>query len=324
MKFISLLLLITFSYVESFGQNNLQYSAPFFNQYNINPAIAGIEDQLDISAVFRKQWANVAESPTAQNISLHIPFDMLAGGIGINISNQSSGAERWTMAKLGYAYHFQINEYSQLNIGGALGLINSSIDGAQLRTPDGTYINGVINHADADLPLSKVSSSTYIGDIGAYFVNDKLTASISYLGLLGGELNFESGFNSLVTEQSSVNLFLAYNLDFLQSITIIPHVYLKTDFVKTQSEFHLIGRYNDNLILGGGLRGYDGNSLDAFIATIGVELKNGMTMLYAYDYTLSALDTISSGSHEFVIKYSIDTRLGKGRLPGIIYNPRNL
>jgi type IX secretion system PorP/SprF family membrane protein len=228
------------------------------------------------------------------------------------------------MAKLGYAYHFRINDYTQLNIGGAVGLINSNIDGAKLRTPDGTYINGVINHADADLPLSKVSSSTYTGDIGAYFVNDKWTAGISYLGIVGGELTFESGFSSLITDQSTANLFLAYNLDFLQSITIIPHVYLKTDFINTQTEAHLIVRYNENLILGGGLRGYDGNSLDAFIATFGVELNNGLTLLYAYDYTLSTINTISRGSHEFVIKYSIDTRLGKGRLPGIIYNPRNL
>ncbi len=308
----------------SIAQSDIQFSAPYFNQFRINPAVAGIYDELDLTAVFRKQWAGINQSPIVQNISAHIPFDILKGGIGINIYNQTSGAERWTTARLGYAYHWQIDETTRLNIGGAVGFINSSIDGAKLRTPDGTYINGIINHSDPDLPLSKVSSSSIVGDLGAYFVTDSWKAGVSVLGLFGGDLNFDSGFLSAIRDKRTLNVFLAYNLDLTKGIRIIPHVYLKSDFNRTQTEIHAMIRYNDNLILGGGLRGYDTNSLDAFIATVGVELKSGVTLLYAYDNTLSTLNTISSGSHEFIIKYNIDTNLGKGRPPGIIYNPRNL
>lgn len=307
-----------------YAQNDVQFSAPYYNQFQINPAIAGMYEELDLTAVYRKQWVGISQSPTVQNISAHIPFDILRGGIGINIYNQSSGAERWTTARLGYAYHFKFDEATQLNIGGAIGIINSSIDGAKLRTPDGTYINGGINHSDPDLPLSKVSSSTVIGDVGAYIVAERWSAGLSVLGLFGGDLEFESGFLSAIQDKRTLNGFLAYNLDLTEGIRIVPHVYVKSDFNRTQTEIHTMIRYNDNLIVGGGLRGYDSNSLDAFIATVGVELKSGVTLLYAYDNTLSTLNTISSGSHEFIIKYNIDTNLGKGKPPGIIYNPRNL
>ena len=307
-----------------FGQNDVQFSIPSFNQFSINPAYAGMNDELDITALFRRQWAGLAESPTVQNVNAHIPMDLLRGGIGVNIYNQTSGAERWTTARIGYAYHIEINDYTQLNIGGAVGIINSSIDGAKLRTPDGTYINGVINHADADLPLNNVSSSSLVGDIGAYLVSDNLQASVGVNGLFGTDQEFESGILSSVTDKRTLNVFLAYNLDLTQSIRFIPNVFVKSDFDRIQTEIHGMIRYNDNLILGGGLRGYDSNSLDAFIATVGVELKSGITILYAYDSTLSTLNNISNGSHEFVVKYNIETSLGKGRPPGIIYNPRNL
>jgi len=306
------------------AQSDTQFSAPYYNQFRTNPAIAARYEELDLTAVYRKQWAGIDNGPSIQNVSAHIPFDILRGGIGINIYNQSSGAERWTSARLGYAYHIKIDESTQLNIGGALGIINSSIDGAKLRTPDGTYINGALNHADPDLPLARVSSSTILGDIGAYFISDNWKASLSVLGLFGGNLEFESGFLSAIEDKRTLNGFLAYNLDLTEGIRIVPHVYVKSDFRRTQTEIHAMIRYNDNLIIGGGLRGYDSNSLDAFIATVGVELKSGVTLLYAYDNTLSTLNTISSGSHEFIIKYNIDTNLGKGRPPRIIYNPRNL
>ena len=322
----TLSLLITFLSVGAclYAQNDVQISSPYFNPYGINPAFAGMYDELDMTALIRKQWAGLNESPTVQQVNAHIPFDILRGGIGIMVNNQTSGAERWTTAKLGYAYHLKFNEYTQLNIGGAVGFINSSIDGSKLRTPDGTYINGVINHADADLPLGNVSSTGIIGDLGAFLVVDRWKASVSVLGLFGNNLTYEPGLTTSFLDQRTLNVFLAYNLDLTPSIRVFPHVFVKSDFNRTQTEIHTTIRYNDNLIVGGGLRGYDASSLDAFIATVGVELKNGMTLLYAYDNTLSTLNTVSSGSHEFIIKYNIDTNLGKGRPPGIIYNPRNL
>lgn len=325
-KRYTLSLLISFFAVGSLlhGQNDVQYSAPYFNQYGINPAFAGMYEELDITALIRKQWAGFAESPTVQNVNAHIPFDILRGGIGIDIQNQTSGAERWTAARLGYAYHLKINDYTQLNIGGALGILNSSIDGSKLRTPDGTYNNGVIIHADNDLPIGQEASSSLVGDFGVYLIADRWKASISMLGVFGQDLQYNSGLTTSIQAQRTLNVFLAYNLDLTQSIRIIPHVFVKSDFGRTQTEIHTMIRYNDNLIVGGGVRGYDTNSLDAFIATVGVELKSGVTLLYAYDNTLSTLNTISSGSHEFIIKYNIDTNLGKGRPPGIIYNPRNL
>lgn len=324
MNRVALLSIFLFFLVElSTAQNTVQLSLPYFNQFGLNPARAGLEDQLDVSMVVRHQWAGINQSPSVQNLSASIPFDLLHGGIGVNVYNQNAGALRWTTAKLGYAYNLSIDEYSVLGIGGTIGIVNSSLDGSQLRTPTGTYNGGVFSHNDANLPLGKVSSSSWVGDFGVFYLSDRIEAGVSLIGGLGGELNFDDGFLSRLNQFRTLDVFLAYNLDFLQGITLIPHVYVKSDFNITQTELHLLTNYN-NLIVGGGLRGYNERSLDAFIATFGVELKGGLTLLYAYDSTLSTLNTISTGSHEFVIRYSIDTRLGKGKPPGIIYNPRNL
>ena len=50
---------------------------------------------------------------------------------------------------------------------------------------------------------------------------------------------------------------------------------------------------------------------DALIGIVGFELYNGIRLGYAYDFTMSDMNTNSNGSHEFMINYCFDLGLGK-------------
>ncbi|MFQ5447342.1 MAG: type IX secretion system membrane protein PorP/SprF, partial [Saprospiraceae bacterium] len=62
----------------------------------------------------------------------------------------------------------------------------------------------------------------------------------------------------------------------------------------------------------------------AIAVLAGFKLSESIKLAYAYDFTLSNLSTVSSGSHEIMLNYNLGKPIGKGRPPKIIYNPRSL
>jgi len=57
---------------------------------------------------------------------------------------------------------------------------------------------------------------------------------------------------------------------------------------------------------------------------VGFKLNDHISLAYAYDFTLSAINQVSNGSHEVMLSYDLNKPLGVGRPPKVIYNPRSL
>jgi len=75
-------------------------------------------------------------------------------------------------------------------------------------------------------------------------------------------------------------------------------------------------------MLGMGFRGYSGNSIDALTVFMGLKISEHLSIAYGFDVTLSALNAVSSGSHELVLKYNLNKLVGVGLPPPVIYSPR--
>ena len=114
----------------------------------------------------------------------------------------------------------------------------------------------------------------------------------------------------------------AYQFDLLRSVSVHPSLLAKTDGVEWQAEASILFKYNDNIFIGGSFRGYNANTIDAANLIVGFTFNEKITIAYAYDYTLSALDVVSNGSHEIMVNYNLNKEIGKGKLPKIIFNPR--
>ena len=54
------------------------------------------------------------------------------------------------------------------------------------------------------------------------------------------------------------------------------------------------------------------------------QIAENISFYYTYTIPLSSLRTATTGSHEVMVRYTINQKLGRGILPPIIYNPRNL
>ncbi len=308
------------------AQQAPQYSMYFFNQYAFNPAYAGLDNSLSITGVYRKQWAGLEGSPSNQNLNAHLPWYYLGGAIGIQLDNDILGAERNTQISMAYAYHLKLSRTSILSIGLDGGVVQKTLDGNQLRAPEGTFDpeGNLISHNDNFIPQGIESAIAPTARAGVYFQSKNIEIGISANQL--PELTADFNTIGVTKFQFLRNYFaiFAYNLEVSDNLALKPSVYFKSDLTEHQLDFSIIGRYNGNIFGGVSFRGYSQNTLDSVVFTAGLKVSEKVTVAYAYDLTLSNLSSVSNGSHELMFNYNLNKKLG-GAVPSkIIYNPRFL
>lgn len=318
--FFTFFFLIAIFYLAQ-AQQPAQYSLYMLNPMAWNPGYVGLDNSLSITGVFRKQWTNLPGSPTTQNLSAHMPLYYLSGGVGINVENDVLGAQQLTSASLAYAYQKDLGS-GILSFGVSAGMVQRTLDGSKIRTPDGEYIEpGNFNHFDDLLPLSSESATAPTFHAGIYFSNDWLEAGFSARNITEPTTDYSTLSLPL---NRSLNFNLGFHFDLGNTFSLHPYALVRSDLTQTQTDFSVIIRYNDNIFGGASLRGYNSNSLDAVAILAGFKLSEHFTLAYGYDITMSDLSTVSDGSHEISLNYNLNKIIGKGRLPKIIYNPRSL
>ena len=291
-----------------------------FNKFSFNPAYAGLDNAVSITGVYRKQWAGLTNSPNTQNISAHMPLYILSGGIGINVENESLGLEQNLLATLSYNFQLPVGKIGVLAIGASGGIFQKTLDGSRILTPEGQYNELTINHNDnLPLPTTNVSELTPTFNAGIYFQTETFEAGLSATHILEPVIS-----GTTLSAKISRNYFFnaAYQFDLLRSITVHPSILIKTDLIETQMEASVLFEYNENIFVGGSFRGYNTNTIDAASLIVGIRLSEKLKVAYAYDFTLSDLSLVSTGSHEILLNYQFGEGIGKGKLPKIIFNPR--
>ncbi|MDX1666154.1 MAG: PorP/SprF family type IX secretion system membrane protein [Saprospiraceae bacterium] len=315
---IGLLLAIPFTCLQA--QQLPQYSLFTMNQLNRNPAYAGMEGSLSITGAFRKQWTGLEGSPTTQNLTAHLPFALIGGGFGISVENDELGAERTTSAELAYSYQLPLAD-GLISVGLSAGFLQRSLDGQALRTPEGEYADNVVNHNDLVLPIQEVSANTPVFGAGLYFQNEWLELGLAAENLLESSVSF-SAFELLQKRTFFANA--GARLELLRALVLHPAMLVQSDLAETQLVFSATLEYNGNIFGGAALRGYNESSLDGVAIIAGFNLSENLKLAYAYDITISELNSVSNGSHEVMINFNLNKDIGAGIPPPIIYNPRSL
>jgi type IX secretion system PorP/SprF family membrane protein len=324
MKHIPITLAFCFLTIMLYGQQPAQYSLFMMNKLNWNPAYAGLDNSLSLTGVYRSQWQGIEGNPVTQNVNMHMPLQMFNSGVGLILENDELGAERRINATLAYNYQIPVGRKGILSIGGNATIAQRGLDGSKIRTPDGEYTldGSVLIHNDDLLPVTEITANTTTFGAGIYYYSEKFEA-----GLSTRHINEPA---VALNDNVSVQLKRAYffsagaNFDLGGSLTFHPSLLVQSDADQTQTDLAAIFRYNDNISGGASLRGYNSNSLDAVAFIVGFKLSENISMAYAYDLTLSALNQVSNGSHEIMLNYNLNKRIGTGRPPKIIYNPRSL
>ncbi len=297
-------------YTPAFSQSTL-------NRMLLNPAHAGSLDALEINALYRSQYVAVAnKAVSTQHLAFNMPIYAINSGVGLVVINDFIGYSRNTYFNVAYDYRLKL-KFGTLNIGAGVGFIQSSLDGAKLRTPEGQYFSG-INHNDVDVPATMQNAIAPDFSFGINLSNKKYFASVA-INHIYSKLNFKS---TTININRSFLVSGGYNFDLGKKITCTPTALIQTDFSRVQLQVSTFFSIYHNILTGIALRGYSNRSFDAAIMYVGATFK-GFRVLYSYDINTSYLRSFNTGSHEISLQYVMPMKRKENK-GNFYYNDRYL
>ncbi len=317
----TIIILVSLWSISSHAQQTAQYSMYMFNKYQYNNAYNGLDASLSMTGVFRKQWLGFDGTPISANFNAHLPLEYISSGIGLGVEYDVIGAYQNLSLKVSYSYILDLGE-GKLSLGIAGRFLQKSLDGSKLITPNGDYGQGVVLHRDPRLSSGRENGTNFSVDLGIYYKHPKFEVGLSTTHLTAPKLSLATDVG--VVYNRTYFLTGAYNWQLTDKFLLQPNFLLKTDFVKFQPEIAAILKYDNNIFGGVAFRGYDTRSIDAVVFLAGMQITPNILLAYSYDWSIGSLQTFNNGSHELVLNYNLNKKIGKEIPAKVIYNPRFL
>jgi type IX secretion system PorP/SprF family membrane protein len=266
------------------------------HQYLYNPAYAGVFKGTQFNASYRNQWTGFEGAPQNLVASGYGIFkkrpNMAAGGV---IINDKSGLLQRTSFYASYAYHLKLSKKLNVSFGLSAGGVqyNVKIYNAKPYDKDDEFLKNNILNANA-----------FDANAGLYLYSKKFFFSFSSQQLVNGKIYWKDTRGKL-TPHVYINSGYSFTLDKKKKEWVLqPSILMRFNNPSPyQIEATLKTIYKDMVWLGGGYR--FGSSA---YAMIGTTISKQFTFGYSYDYSTTALQKYSSGSHEIILTYSLASK----------------
>jgi type IX secretion system PorP/SprF family membrane protein len=131
--------LLLFAWIISsfaFAQQDPLYAQYINNPFVLNPAYAGMTNNLNASLGYRQQWVGFEGNPVTMNANAHIALGDNKMGAGLMIVSDKIGATEVNEIYGSYAYKLNISSDKTLSFGLQAGLINFKTDNSDLSLLD--------------------------------------------------------------------------------------------------------------------------------------------------------------------------------------------
>ncbi|MFS2185303.1 type IX secretion system membrane protein PorP/SprF [Mucilaginibacter sp. Mucisp84] len=298
-----------------FAQQRPQYTQYIFNNYLLNPALTGIENYSDVKLGYRSQWTGLEGAPVTAYLTVNTPFgnkflkadsaSNLSGkqymqqykaaephhGIGLTIVSDKTGPITQTNIDATYAYHLSLTSTLNLAVGVSAGLRHNSLNFSLL------HFGGI---DDGDMVLNSINNNQWKPDLGlgvwAYSSNYFIGLSVQQL--ISQNFYTTTSVNTSRYKTTPHYFFTAGTKLFLSdNIAIIPSFLVKViQPIPTTFDLNMKLLFEDKFWIGGSYR-----RDDSFAALTGFNLNSFVNVGYSYDFTNSALKSVSNGSHQIVV-----------------------
>lgn len=292
---VKLIYVIFFSWLcflseKAVAQQQAMYTQYMFNGLAINPAYAGSQESLSLTALARKQWSGIEGAPSTQTFSAHSPFNEDKIGVGILLLHDKIGLTEQTAIYGSYAYKIKFNNNNKtLSFGLQAGFNHYSAEFSKVSSTDPAFANQDVNQAQPNFGF------------GLYYSTEHFYAGASVPQLLNntlGQKNNRSGYD-LVRHYFFTTGYL-FNLN--ESLKLKPTLLVKA-IKGAPMELDL----NTSLLIKELVWvGISWRSFKSINALLQLQLTNKLQVGYAYDIaTTSELRSINAGSHEVMLNYRL-------------------
>ena len=272
------------------------YSQYLTNDFILNPAIAGSKPFFPIQINSRTQWSGLGTiAPKTNTLSYHMPVAYDAIGIGAIVMQDETGPYSQIGVTLSFAYHIQLDEDDvkrlSLGLSGLMTQHTLNQDDLTFHNPD---------------PEFQGSYSKMVPDasFGAYLYSKNFSLSASAHQLF--ESTFKESVQDIFGDNSQVRHYFAhasYRIDIHSDLAIEPSLLVKsTEVSPTQLDINARVIIDNNYWAGLSLR-----SSESLVVLAGLNMGS-LFLSYSYDYGISSLSSVASGSHEISLGFNINDK----------------
>jgi type IX secretion system PorP/SprF family membrane protein len=280
------------------AQQAPQYSHYVFNQFQLNPAVAGSKPCLDLRFGFRNQWAGFGEGPKTQFGSIHSAVGRKSEkstnwhGLGVKFETDQAARFRQSMVALAYAYHFQMTREMYASVGLFVGFNQYRVD-----------LTNAIFLDPNDVVFENVQAQNLlVPDVtpGFWMHNDDFFLGISVKHIVGNTLLESTGDPAAPPEaklRPHFNLTTGKAYEMSKTVNFIPS--LRLSYVSAAPlafDVNAFVDFDNTLALGLGYR-----NGDALIGMFKLNFMKYFTLGYAYDFTISDMSNVSNSTHEVML-----------------------
>lgn len=293
---LSMMLLATMVYGQQ--QRPIQ-SLYMFDQLLINPAYAGSQVQLSATSIYRNQWVNLDGAPKTFTFSAQSSFVRGRMGLGIVLGKDVIGVHEDFSLYASYAYKIKMPNGS-LSMGLMAGFNSLQSDFTKTTVPTAGTGGGVAGSSDPFYRETNAMNPNF--GTGLFYTNKEFYFGFSVPYLLNNEIIQDTEL-AIETVKNTRNYLISIGNTFPMSpdFKIIGSTLLRfQEGAPFSFDINANGVFKDVVGLGVSYRLVEG-----MVYLFELKINENFHVGYAYDMTTSGLNTVSNGSHEFLLNYRI-------------------
>jgi len=272
------------------AQQDPMYTQYMFNMLAINPAYAGSRNVVSATALYRNQWSGLNGAPETTTFTIDAPFKDKKIGLGLQVFSDKLGITNTTGVVLSGSYRIRMDK----------GTLSFGLQGnVANRRADFTQVSLDPNNSSNDLAFQDfVNQTNFNIGSGIYYNTDRFYIGLSSPQLLPVVYANSSGSN---LSRQEIHLFLAtgFVAKLSEDFKLKPSVLVKAvEGAPVQADINATFWIKDRFGIGAQYR--TNADVSAFLE---LQLSQQIRLGYAYDYAVTNLQSINSGSHELMLRY---------------------
>jgi type IX secretion system PorP/SprF family membrane protein len=293
-KRFAISIVLVWASLNTWAQQNAQYTNFLFNSFAINPANAGLKECLDARVGYRTQWVGFDANPRTISVTANQQLKSISNprgtlhGVGIIIEGDNTGPSSRTGFHAAYSIHLPISRKVRLAMGVAVGGFQYRFDVSQVTVP--TPGDPVVAQSSSELIFPDLKAGLwlyskywFVGFSGSHLTNPTLDDT-------GVDTQLQPNFNLMAGKVYEGGNKMSY----------IPAAQFKfTGNSPVALDVNFWADYDNRVAIGLGFR-----SQDMVSGMLKFNFLDYFTIAYAYDFTYSKVRFGSSNSHEVILGIS--------------------
>jgi type IX secretion system PorP/SprF family membrane protein len=296
------------------AQQMPRFSQYYFNEFLINPSVAGYDGRTIVNLTARKQWVGFSENtPQTALVSVQTrvlkksynihnkgngnnsfrPSSKGKVGLGAILYNDQNGAIHRTGLQFTYAYHiFIYNSQLSFGLSGNMFQYRISKEDARLKIPEIDPLNGVIGKStlvpDASFGVNYMTRRWHVGLSVAQLFQSNLK--------IGNYAEYKTTNDLRLRRHYFILADYRFNLASKSKWEIEPStIMMVNERLQFQGDYTLKAFYDRKYWFGISAR-----TTSDFILLGGMRYKN-YYFGYSFDYGFNGISRYTHGSHEITI-----------------------